>query len=43
MLLAILKEERQENFDGDLEAKYVKIIGCHVPRVPVPEWLDCLP
>ena len=43
MLLAILKEERQKNFDDDLEAKYVKVIGCHVPRVPVPERLARLP
>ena len=39
MLLAKLKEECQENFNGELEAKLMKIIGCCVPRVPVPEWL----
>ena len=43
MLLAKLKEECQENFDGELEAKKVKIIGCHVPRAPVPERLARLP
>ena len=30
MFLAKLKEERQENFDDELEAKLVKIIGHHV-------------
>ena len=43
MLLAKLKEEYQENFNGELEAKLMKIIGCCVPRVPVPEWLARLP
>ena len=32
MFSAKLKQECQENFDGELEAKYVKIIGCHVIR-----------
>ena len=39
MLLAKLKEECQENFNGELEAKLVKIIGCHVPQALVPERL----
>ena len=43
VFLAILKEECQVNFDGELEVKQVKIIGCHVPRAPVPERLVCLP
>ena len=43
MALAKLKEDYQENFDGELEAKQVKIIGCHVPRAPVPERLARLP
>ena len=42
-LLAKLKEECQENFHGELEAKQVKIIGCHVPRAPVPERLARFP
>ena len=43
MLLDKLKEDYQENFDGELEAKLVKIIGCHVPRAPVPGRLARLP
>ena len=43
VLLAKVKEECQENFDGELEAKQVKIIGCHVARMPVPERLARLP
>ena len=43
MLLVKLKEECQENFDGELEGKKVEIIGCHVPRAPVPEQLARLP
>ena len=43
VLLAKLKEECQENFDGELDVKYVKIKGCHVPQVPVPERLVHLP
>ena len=39
VFLAKLKEEFQQNFDGELEAKKVKIIGCHVARAPVPERL----
>ena len=39
VLLAKLKEYCQQNFDGELESKQVKIIGCHVPRAPVPERL----
>ena len=31
MLLAKLKEDGQDNFDGEFEAKKVKITGCHVP------------
>ena len=34
---AVLQEEYQDNFDGEIEVKQVKIIGCHVPLVPVPE------
>ena len=30
MLLSKLKEECQENFNGKLEVKEEKIIGCHV-------------
>ena len=41
--MAKLKEERQENFNGKLEAKQVKIIGCHVPHAPAPERLARLP
>ena len=37
------KEECQENFDGELEAKKVKIIGCYVHRASVPERLARLP
>ena len=43
MLLAKLKEECQENFDGELEAKEIKIIGCHAPRAPVTERVARLP
>ena len=43
MLPAKLKEGFQENFDGELEVKYVKIVGCHVPRTPVQEQLAHLP
>ena len=43
MILGKLKEECQENFDGELEAKSVKIIGCHVRRAQVPERLARLP
>ena len=43
LLLAKLKEGCHENFDGDLESKRVKIIGCHVPLAPVPERLVRLP
>ena len=34
---AVLQEEYQDNFDGEIEVKQVKIIGCHAPLVPVPE------
>ena len=34
---AVLQEEYQDNFDGEIEVKQVKIIGCHVPLVLVPE------
>ena len=37
MFLAKLKEEFQQNFDGELEANKVKIIGCHATLAPVPE------
>ena len=43
MLLVKLKEEPQDNFDGELETKQVKIIGYHVPRAPVPERFARLP
>ena len=39
VLLAKLKEEFLENFNGELEGNKVKIIGCHVPQAPVPELL----
>ena len=42
MLLANLKEECQENFDGELGVKKVKIRGCHVPR-NVPQYQNGLP
>ena len=37
ILCAALQEECQDNFDGEIEVKQVKIIGCHVPLVPVQE------
>ena len=43
VLLAQLKEECQVNFDGELEAKKVKIIGYHFPRAPESERLARLP
>ena len=43
MLLDKLKEERQENFYGEVEAKLVKIIDYDVPRAPVQERLSRLP
>ena len=43
MLLAKLEEECQEKFDGEVEVKLVKIIGCHVLRTPVPERLPRFP
>ena len=43
VLLAKLKEECQENSDGELEVKQVKIMGCYVHRAPLPERLAGLP
>ena len=43
MFLAKLKEEFQQNFDGELEVKKVKIIGCHATLAPVPELPAHLP
>ena len=43
VFLAKLKEECWQNFDGELEPNKLKIIGFHVPQVPVPEWLVHLP
>ena len=36
-------QKKRKSGDGELEAKYVKIIRCHVPRAQVPERLACLP
>ena len=38
-----IKRRVSGDFDGELEAKQVKMIGCHVPRAPVPERLARLP
>ena len=43
MFPAKLKEGFQENFDGELEVKCVKIVGFHVPRTPLQERLAYLP
>ena len=39
----VLLANLTENFDDELQAKLVKIIGCHVLQTPIPKWLAHLP